>query len=86
MTHFSMKYLAFCAILCAALVALVVTESACAQATSGTIQGRVTDASGAVIPGAIVSVRDEDKGVTFTGRSGGAGEYACRSATFVGRL
>src|SRR5580704_6390369 len=76
MTHFSMKFMGLCAILCAVLVALVNTQPACAQATSGTIQGRVTDASGAVIPGAIVSVRDEDKGVTFTGRSGGAGEYS----------
>jgi hypothetical protein len=76
MTHFSMKFMGLCAILCAVLVAFVNTQPACAQATSGTIQGRVTDASGAVIPGAIVSVRDEDKGVTFTGRSGGAGEYS----------
>jgi Carboxypeptidase regulatory-like domain len=47
-----------------------------AQATSGTIVGQVADATGAVIPGATITAKDEDKGVTFTGRSDGAGDYS----------
>jgi Carboxypeptidase regulatory-like domain/TonB-dependent Receptor Plug Domain len=67
--------------LCAALIALVDAQPAGAQATSGTIQGRVTDLTGAVLPGAIISVKDEDKGVTFSGRSDGAGQYSVLNVT-----
>jgi hypothetical protein len=45
------------------------------QATTGQVSGLVTDATGAVIGGAAITVRDEAKGVTFNGITNGAGEY-----------
>jgi len=45
------------------------------QATTGQIAGVVTDATGAVIRGAAITVIDESKGVTFTGVSDSAGNY-----------
>jgi hypothetical protein len=49
--------------------------SASGQATSGQIVGRVTDITGAIVPGAKILVTDEDKGVTFAGRTDGDGNY-----------
>ena len=37
----------------------------CAQAYFGTVSGELTDASGAVIPGASVTLLDEEKGFNF---------------------
>jgi hypothetical protein len=42
---------------------------------SGDIRGVVTDASGAIIPGATVKVDDVDKGITHTYTTDGAGLY-----------
>ncbi len=82
MTHHPVRnILSFVRFSCAALVALEDAQPASAQATSGTIQGLVTDPTGAVIPGAIITVKDEDKGVTFTGRSDGAGAYSVLNVT-----
>jgi hypothetical protein len=61
-----------------AILALLVTFAAIyahAQATSGQIAGQVTDATGAVIPGAEITLIDLEKGVTFKGVSDGAGNY-----------
>ena len=49
-------------------------SSAHAQSIA-TLKGRVTDASGAVVPGASVTVREEDTGVQRTAMSGATGEY-----------
>ncbi|MGB6974339.1 MAG: TonB-dependent receptor [Terracidiphilus sp.] len=46
-----------------------------AQSTSGSIQGEVVDPSGALVVGASITVTDEEKGVTFSGRTDGAGNY-----------
>jgi len=59
---------------------LVFSGRACAQATTGLIVGRVTDTTGAVIPGAVVTARDDNRGVTFTGRSDSAGNYVILNA------
>lgn len=69
--------------LCAALsvILLLAGRAARAQATTGTILGQVTDSTGAVIPGATVTAMDEDKGVTFTGRSNGTGNYVILNLT-----
>ncbi|HTV08449.1 MAG TPA: TonB-dependent receptor [Candidatus Aquilonibacter sp.] len=62
---------ALCAVVCAGAVI-----GAYAQNTnSGDIRGTVTDSSGAVIPGATVTVLDIDKAVTKTFTSDGAGLY-----------
>ncbi|HTW61799.1 MAG TPA: carboxypeptidase regulatory-like domain-containing protein [Terracidiphilus sp.] len=49
------------------------------QATTGQITGQVSDPTGAVVPGATITVIDENKGVSFEGRSGAAGDYAVLS-------
>lgn len=66
--------------------ALVLSSSLCAQAQNGTLSGKVTDQTGAVIPGATVSVTGADgkqAASTTTGPEGGfeipslpAGSYA----------
>jgi hypothetical protein len=69
------------AIFCTLLVVLICAREANAQATTGLILGQVVDSTGAVIPGAVVTARDEDKGVTFAGRSDNAGDYVILNVT-----
>jgi hypothetical protein len=66
---------------CTLFMVLVSGREAGAQATTGLIIGRITDSTGAVIPGAVIIARDEDKGVTFTGRSDGGGNYVILNVT-----
>lgn len=47
-----------------------------AQAVSGNIDGTVTDASGAAVPGANVSITDMDRGTTFHAVTNGEGNYS----------
>jgi hypothetical protein len=54
---------------------LLFNPSALAQATSGDLVGVVKDPSGAVVPGATVTVTNEQTGVAVTIKSGSAGEY-----------
>lgn len=65
--------------LLALLAALIVTAAAPAwaqsQATNGTIEGIVTDASGGVLPGVTVTVRNLDTGVERVVISNAAGTY-----------
>jgi len=46
----------------ACLVVLVAAESAGAQTVTGTLQGTVTDSSGAVLPGATITIRNDETG------------------------
>jgi hypothetical protein len=62
------KFLAF-------LVALLVPMAAYAQRTSGTIRGTVTDATGAVIPGATATVHNEGTGLTRSAPTNSSGVY-----------
>jgi hypothetical protein len=58
-----------CASLCLMLILLFGSENALAQATTGTLRGRVLDPNGAVVPGASVVAKNEATGVsspTFT--------------------
>src|SRR5882724_3364833 len=48
---------------------------AVAQATFGNITGTVTDASGAIVPNAPVSIRDLERGVTYETKANGDGNY-----------
>jgi hypothetical protein len=50
-------------------------SAARAQSVYGSIFGTVTDASGAAIPGATVTVTDENKGTTLTAKSNDSGNY-----------
>jgi hypothetical protein len=49
-----------------------------AQTGSGTITGTVTDASGAVVPGATVSIENPVSGLARSAKTDGAGHYAHR--------
>lgn len=65
------------ALLCLLALAamLFVTQPCAGQATTGQITGQVMDATGAAVPNATVTATDEEKGVSFTGRSDGTGNY-----------
>src|SRR5581483_11387591 len=59
---------------CAALIAIA-TASAGAQTITASIGGTITDPSGAVIPGATVTVKNVATGVTTSTKSDKAGLY-----------
>jgi hypothetical protein len=65
----------FVALLLAALLALPLASVATAQGTTATIVGTVTDASGAALPGALVTARNADTGFTRSVPAGGDGAY-----------
>ena len=48
-------------------IALLPSVSAYAQSTFATVQGTVLDLSGAIIPDAIITIKDEDTGTTENG-------------------
>ena len=64
-----------------ALGALLVCVPALAQLNLGSISGTVTDASGAVIVGATVTVTDVERGVSRTLTTDTAGQYSAPSLT-----
>ena len=65
-----------CSFILTALVALVVSPSAVfGQAEAGSITGTVRDASGAVIAGATVTLKNVATGAQRTVQSGGVGQY-----------
>ena len=61
--------------LAAMCVLLAALPYALAQATTGSIHGRVSDPTGAIIPGAAVTVRNVDTGTSSDLRSNGSGEF-----------
>ncbi|WP_263368480.1 TonB-dependent receptor [Edaphobacter bradus] len=76
-----MKRLSYLLTACTLFVLLLSGREAGAQATTGLIVGRITDSSGAVIPGTSIVARDEDRGVSFIGRSDAAGNYVVLNVT-----
>ena len=59
------------------LVAVFVSyQYAWSQADTGSITGTITDSTGAVIPGATVTVRSATTGVEKTVQTGSVGQYA----------
>ncbi|HET6208079.1 MAG TPA: carboxypeptidase-like regulatory domain-containing protein [Terracidiphilus sp.] len=50
-----------------------------AQSYFGTVTGVLTDATGAVVPGARLTLTDQDKGYAFNATSDGSGRYLFRS-------
>ncbi len=80
MKHPSLPRIGFRAFCLLAFTALaLVPIPAAGQATTGQISGQVTDPTGAVVSGATITVTDEDKGVSFEGRSGATGDYTVLS-------
>ena len=61
-------------ILCVAL-AMFMPATALAQLDTGTIVGRVTDPSGAVLPGVLVTLTQDATGVAATTVTNASGEY-----------
>ncbi len=59
----------------AILVVLVRPQTALAQVDTGGIVGQVSDASGARIPGATITLREESTGITNTVTTGNDGTY-----------
>ncbi len=57
------------------LLALAFSSLLCAQTITGTISGDVTDASGAVVPGAIITVEHTGTGFSRTATTTGTGSY-----------
>lgn len=58
-----------------AIVASLLGFRAAAQTTTGSIYGTVTDQTGAVIPGAVVTVTDDQTGIAHTAASDASGNY-----------
>jgi outer membrane receptor protein involved in Fe transport len=54
----------------------ILPQAANAQAVYGSVYGTVTDASGAAIPGATVTITDEAKGTSVTAKSNESGAYS----------
>lgn len=63
----------------ALIFVLMLSSRACAQGYFGTVSGVLTDSSGAVVPGAKVTLVDQNKGFRFTATSQSAGEYIFRA-------
>jgi len=63
-------------VLLSALICLLLATSALGQSTFGTITGTVTDPSGAVVPGAQITITDQATGVAYHAKTGPDGVYA----------
>jgi hypothetical protein len=64
------------ALLSLCLAAIVVTSTASAQQTFGSIVGNVSDSSGAAVPEAAVAIEETSKGVVFQTKTNSSGIYA----------
>src|SRR3989475_3591121 len=60
-------------------LALTLATALFGQAYFGTVSGELTDATGAVVPGASVVLTDQQKGFTFNATSDSSGRYLFRS-------
>jgi len=68
-------------VLAAILVAAVTATPAFTQNLYGTLTGTVTDAQGAHIPGATVTIKDENTGLELSGVTDAEGTYTIRNIT-----
>jgi carboxypeptidase family protein/TonB-dependent receptor-like protein len=68
-------------VLAAILVATVTATPAFTQNLYGTLTGTVTDAQGAHIPGATVTIKDENTGLELSGVTDAEGTYTIRNVT-----
>src|SRR6185437_8457039 len=74
---------AFCLVFLAMLLAFL--PSAYSQQSAGSITGLITDVSGSAIANAAVTIRDMDRGTTWTTRTTDAGLYVFPTVP-VGRI
>ncbi len=58
-----------------ALFLFMVANESSAQGNRGALAGTISDSSGAVIPGAVIAIKNLDTGATYTATSNGAGGY-----------
>jgi len=70
-----MKFLARVIVSLACICLLAPSPAMFGQAVYGNIYGTVTDASGAVVPGATITVTDEAKGTSVNVTSNGSGDF-----------
>ena len=63
----------------AALLFVILTFPAIAQVQNGEFVGLVTDATGAVIPGALINVQNSETGLQIETRTDKAGFYSARA-------
>ena len=65
----------------AALVAMLVwlPTPAAAQALYGSVTGTIADGTGAAVPGAAVTIKNEDTGLEFSAITDGTGTYTIRN-------
>jgi hypothetical protein len=70
-----MKFVTHGIVLLSAICLLAFSPVAFGQAVYGSVYGSVVDATGAVIPGATVTVTDEAKGTSVNVQSNGSGEF-----------
>lgn len=77
----SKRYLTVNLILCCALVFGAGARNIVAQSTSATLTGEVTDTTGAAIPGAVVTVKNQRTGFKTTVRTNAGGQYTITQLT-----
>ncbi len=77
--NFGMRTIQFAII--ALLLALPLAANA--QVTTATLVGTVTDPGGSIVPGATVTARNLDTGLTRTVTSSDAGTYRARHASML---
>ena len=76
---FRCKTRALFAMLGAFILVFLTSPSGHGQATTGQIIGQVVDPTGAVVPGVAITVTDEQKGITFSGKTDETGNYVVLS-------
>src|SRR6267143_6959687 len=62
-------------VLCLGILIMMSSVAAIGQLTTGTITGTVTDQSGAAVPGATVTLKNTDTGISRTAQTGENGKY-----------
>src|SRR5271170_3393213 len=70
-----MQWMKWCRVILIAACAVFLSTAGYAQAVFGTIFGSVVDGTGAVIPGATITVTDTNKGSSVTATANEAGEF-----------
>jgi len=66
---------------CLAVLLGLLPTTAAAQVLYGSMTGTVTDSSGAAIPGATVSIKDEQTGLALSAVTDSTGTYTIRNVT-----
>lgn len=73
--------LEFAAAACIAAILGLLPSTAAAQVLYGSMTGTITDGTGAAVPGATVSIKDEQTGLALSGVTDSTGTYNIRNIT-----